>query len=62
VLKNRYVAHHLVQHSILSWEGSSMPGNLQEFAAAIDHLAHLAYVDSIKHHISREAARGICRW
>lgn len=29
---------------------------LQEFPAAIDHLAHLAYVDSAEQHSSREVA------
>jgi hypothetical protein len=31
--------------------------NLQEFAAAINHFTHHAYVDSTEQHISREVTR-----
>jgi PleD family two-component response regulator len=61
VLDNHQGEHHLAVefHAQLRRKVQHAGKSLLQFSAAIDHLAHLANVDSTEQHMSREAARAI---
>jgi hypothetical protein len=58
VLENNHRHHHLAEgfHCQLRRMAQHARESLEEFAAAIDHLVHCAYVNSIEQHIRRETA------